>query len=362
MTPAERVARAAAGFQIPGTPHVVGPLAGGLIHETWRVESGGLDWVLQRLNRAVFPRVEDVMRNFAAVASHLERKHAVARIADRHRRALTLVPSRDGSLWVEDDEGSAWRCTMYIAGTVTKGVADTPAAAREAGRAFGEFTRLLHDFDAPLAVTIPGFHHTATRAATFERAIARDMAGRVATVSAEIQVLQEFRQLAHVLPPLIASGAVPTRAAHNDAKIANLLFDAGTGEAIAVVDLDTVMPGSSLHDVGDLIRSTVGTAAEDEPELFNMTARPEYFAALVEGWFAGAGDVLTPMERELTLTAGRIMTYEQAVRFLTDHLDGDRYYPVNHPGHNLDRARAQIALLLDLTDRSEELEAIVASA
>jgi hypothetical protein len=360
VTPAERTARAGAAFEIPGTPPVVGPLAGGLIHETWRVESGGIDWVLQRLNRAVFPDVDGVMRNFAAVASHLERKHLVAQVADRHRRALTLVPARNGALWVEDDDRGAWRCTMYIGGTTTMSVAETPAAACEAGRAFGEFTRLLGDFDAPLAVTIPGFHHTATRAAAFERAVTRDSAGRASAVSAEIQVLHEFRQLAHVLPPLIASGAVPTRAAHNDAKIANLLFDERSGEAITVVDLDTVMPGSALHDVGDLIRSTVGTAAEDEPELFNMTVRPEYFAALVEGWFAGAGDALTPMERELTLTAGRIMTYEQAVRFLTDHLEGDRYYPVTHPGHNLDRARAQIALLLDLTDRSEELEAIVA--
>ena len=362
MTPADRAARAAAAFDIPGRPRVVGPLTGGLIHETWRIESGGADWVLQRLNRSVFPDVDGVMRNFAAVAAHLERKHLLEGAVDRHRRALTLVPARDGALWVEDDERGAWRCTAYIGGTASRTVADSPAVAREAGRAFGEFTRLLTDFDAPLAVTIPGFHHTATRVAAFERAVTRDAAGRAAGVAAEIEVLHEFRQLAHVLSPLVASGAVPTRAAHNDAKIANLLFDGPTDRAIAVVDLDTVMPGSALHDVGDLIRSTVGTAAEDEPELFNMTVRPDYFAALVEGWFAGAGDALTPMERELTLTGGRIMTYEQAVRFLTDHLEGDRYYPITHPGHNLDRARAQIALLLDLTERSEELEAIVARA
>lgn len=362
MTPAERAAAAATHFQIPGTPTTVRALSGGHIHETWRIESGGVDWVLQRLNRAVFPDVDAVMRNFAAVARHLELRHIAVGTIDRQRRALTLVPTRDGTLWVEDGEGGAWRCTAYIGDTLTKSVADTPDSAHEAGRAFGEFTRLLHGFDAPLAVTIPGFHHTATRLATFERAVARDAVGRLAEVQAEVEVLREFRQLAHVLAPLVASGAVPTRAAHNDAKIANLLFDAASGKAITVVDLDTVMPGSALHDVGDLIRSTVGTAEEDEPELFNMAVRPEYFAALVAGWFEGAGEVLTPMERELTLTAGRIMTFEQGVRFLTDHLEGDRYYPVNHPGHNLDRARAQIALLLDLTDRSEELEAIVTKA
>ena len=341
---------------------MIGPITGGLIHETWRVEAGGTEWVLQRLNRSVFRDIDGVMRNTAAVVAHLERRLMASGARDRHRRALALVPAANGRLWVEDEEGGAWRCTSYIAGTIALSRASTPAVAREAGRAFGLFTRLMHDFDEPLVVTLPGFHHTATRVGTFETAIARDMAHRLASVGAEVEILREFRPLAHVLPPLIAAGAIPSRAVHNDAKIANLLFDAATAEALAVIDLDTMMPGSALHDVGDLIRSTVGTAEEDEPELFNMGVRPEYFAALVEGWFAGAGDVLTPLERELTVTAARILTFEQAVRFLTDHLDGDRYYPIERPDHNLDRARAQIALLLDLTDRMEELEAIVAAS
>lgn len=337
-------------------------MTGGLIHETWHVEAGGTEWVLQRLNREVFHDIEGVMRNFAAVSAHLERRIIASGAPEPHRRALALVPSATGELWVEDREGGAWRCTAYIAGTVALTHADTPAVAREAGRAFGEFTRLMDDFHDPLAITLPGFHHTATRVEAFQSAIARDRVSRLAEVGAEVEVLQEFTPLAHILPPLVASGALRGRAVHNDAKIANLLFDADHGDALAVVDLDTVMPGSSLHDVGDLIRSTVGTAEEDEPELFNMLVRPEYFAAVVEGWFAGAGEVLTPLERELTVTAGRILSFEQAVRFLTDHLDGDRYYPVTHPGHNLDRARAQIALLLDLTARVEELEEIVAKA
>jgi aminoglycoside phosphotransferase (APT) family kinase protein len=362
MTPEARAARAAQQFPLPGIPRVIGAMTGGLIHETWRVEAGGTEWVLQRLNRSVFRDVDGVMRNFAAVSAHLDRRIVSAGLPEPHRRALELVPATGGELWVEDREGGAWRCTGYIGGTVALTHAESPEVAREAGRAFGEFTRLMHDFHEPLAVTLPGFHHTATRVGAFETAIKRDRMGLVAMVGAEIEVLREFTPLAHVLPPLIAAGALPTRAVHNDAKIANLLFDERTGHALAVVDLDTVMPGSALHDVGDLIRSTVGTAEEDEPELFNMVVRPEYFAALVAGWFAGAGEVLTPMERELTLTAGRILTFEQGVRFLTDHLDGDHYYPIEHPGHNLDRARAQIALLLDLTEHSDELEEIVASS
>jgi hypothetical protein len=362
VKPAERAELAARHFSLPGAPRVIGPIPGGLIHETWRVEAGGTEWVLQRLNRSVFHDVQGVMENFAAVVAHLERRLIASGARDRHRRALALVPADQGRLWVEDTEGGAWRCTAYITGTVAYTVATTPAMAREAGRAFGAFTQLMHDFHDPLIVTLPGFHHTATRVGHFESAVGRDAVSRVASTAAEIEVLREFTPLAHILPPLIAAGALPSRAVHNDAKIANLLFDAEGHEALAVIDLDTVMPGSALHDIGDLIRSTVGTAAEDEPELFNMTVRPDYFAALIRGWFEGTAGCLTPLERELTLTAGRILTFEQAVRFLTDHLEGDRYYPIDHPGHNLDRARAQIALLLDLTERADELEEIVATA
>src|SRR6478735_3400911 len=146
--------------------------------------------------------------------------------------------------------------------------------------------------------------------------------------------------LAHILPPLLASGALPERAAHNDAKIANVLFDSGTGHALGVLDLDTVMPGTALHDVGDLIRSTVGNLPEDAATGAPMRVRPELFAALTQGWFAGAEGAFTRAERDLFVTAGRIIPYEQGVRFLTDHLAGDVYYPIDHPEHNLDRARA----------------------
>jgi hypothetical protein len=361
VSPAELAEAAALHFPLPGETRVVGPLSGGLIHETWLVAADGTRWVLQRLNRNVFRDIEAVMLNFAAVTDHLGRRTAALGLSDPHRRALTLVPARDGRNWAEDEAGGAWRCTGFIADTETRVRASTLEEAREAGRAFGEYTRLMDGFEAPLAVTIPGFHATAGRLETLERAIEWDRVHRVASVGAELEMVMAHHHLAHVLSPLMAAGGIPTRAAHNDAKIANVLFDAGSDHALAVIDLDTVMPGTALHDVGDLIRSIAGSTDEDGPDARRMRGRPDYFAALVAGWFAGAGGVLTSEERALTLTAGRILTFEQAVRFLTDHLDGDRYYPVTRPDHNLHRAQAQLALLADLTARSEELEEIVAS-
>ena len=358
----DRAARAALRFPLPGQPLVLGPLFGGLIHETWLVEAGTTRWVLQRLNRNVFRDVDAVMRNFSAVVEHLVRRTTSLGLSEPQRRVLALVPARDGRAWTEDEAGGAWRCTGYIAHTETKLRAASPAEAREAGRAFGEYTRLMEGFTAPLAMTIPGFHHTGGRLKALERVVERDPVGRVASVAAELEVVDEFRALAHVLSPLMAARGIPTRPAHNDAKIANLLFDDISGRSLAVIDLDTVMPGSSLHDIGDLIRTTVGSTEEDGPDARTMQVRPEYFAALIEGWFAGAEGVLTADERDLTLTAGRILTFEQAVRFLTDHLDGDRYYPVSRPDHNLHRAQAQLALLIDLTERSVELEEIVAAS
>jgi hypothetical protein len=361
LTSPEVVLEAARRFELHGAPAHPVPVAGGLINGSWRIEAGGNAWLIQQLNRHVFRDIDALMRNVKAITSHLGWRLATTGVPDLSRGALQLVPTTDGESWMEDDEGRAWRCFAWIPGTVTRTEARTPAEAAETGRAFGEFTALLGDFTAPLAHTIPGFHHTATRVSALELAFERDVAGRAAGVEKEMELLRELAPLAHILPPLLAADALPQRPAHNDSKIANVLFDAVDGRALTVIDLDTVMPGTALHDIGDLIRSTVGSAPEDVADPKLMRVRTEYFTALVRGWLTGADEVLIPLERELIVTAGRILTFEQTVRFLTDHLEGDRYYSVTHPGHNLDRTRAQLALLLDLTAREEELEEIVAT-
>lgn len=222
-----------------------------------------------------------------------------------------------------------------------------PEQAHEAARAFGEFQRRLVDLPAPpLHETIPGFHATPARLAALEQAASADRVGRVAGARAELaSVLSaQRRQLAHGLERARGSGTLRERVVHNDAKIANVLFDVTTGEALCVVDLDTVMPGLALYDYGDLVRSAAGTAAEDAPPE-EVEVRPDLIEALAAGFIDGARDTLSREERALMPLAAMVITLEQAVRFLTDHLDGDRYYRISRPGQNVDRFRAQLALL-----------------
>ena len=359
MNEADAAARAAAQFRLPGVPQVTGLLPGGLIHRSWLVEAGGVRFVLQRLNRTVFRDLDAVMANMAIVTRHLAARLAADPGGDAERRALTLVATKQERDWWTDEQGDAWRCTLYVEGSAARLTAESAEDAFEAGRAFGEFAHLLSDLRAPLALTIPGFHDTPSRVAALRDAAEQDRAGRRSAVVPELELVAAHAALGQVLPAMLASGALPTRTAHNDAKIANVLFDARSGQALGVVDLDTVMPGTALHDVGDLIRSTVGSAAEDDPEPARMRVRPAMFEALVRGYCFGAGLGFTAAERALVVTAGRVISLEQGVRFLTDHLAGDVYYPIGRPGHNLDRARTQLALFLDLTARSEELEEIV---
>ena len=361
LNDAEGAIRAARGFHLPGPAHLFGPLPGGLIHRTWLLEAGGERFVLQRLNRSVFRDLGAVMSNIGIVTRHLLTRFTESHGDEAMRRTLTLVTARDGRDWMEDAEGHAWRCTLYVPESSSRLVAEAPDDAFQAGHAFGTFSRLLADLPTPLAVTIPGFHDTPARLRALRAAVAADPLGRAAAVRDELEMIREHEALAHVLPPLLASGAIPARPAHNDAKIANVLFDAPTGEALGVLDLDTVMPGTALHDVGDLVRSTVATGVEDGAGGEPLRVRPELFEALLDGWVDGAGEAFSRAERDLFVTAGRVITLEQAVRFLADHVAGDVYYPTDRAGHNLDRARAQLSLFLDLTRRAEELEDLVAT-
>jgi aminoglycoside phosphotransferase (APT) family kinase protein len=263
-------------------------------------------------------------------------------------RMPALVRTEDGGWWTVDAFGATWRMYRFVEATVTETVA-TPAQAREAARAFGAFTALLADYDGPpLHETIRGFHDTPRRFAQLEDAARRDPRGRRAGARAELDALWAEGAVAEVLPALVARGELPVRIAHNDAKVANVLFGAG-GRALGVVDLDTVMPGLALYDAGDLLRSMASAAAEDERDLAQVTARPAFVEAVLGGYLEEAGAVLTERERDLLLFAGRVITLEQAVRFLADHLDGDRYYRITRAGQNLDRARAQLALYRSLT-------------
>lgn len=341
-------AEAAARFAFPGGDARVEPFAGGHINDSSLVTTDAGRFLLQRVNDRVFPRPALVMENVARVTALAAAALARDGVADADRRALRLVPTRGGAWWHVDAAGGHWRAFHFVEGTVTQQAARTADEAYETARAFGRFLRLLGAWTgAPPHEVIPGFHDTPRRLAAVERAAAADRCGRLAGSRLELDALLARRPLAHALRDAHDRGDAPERVVHNDAKIANVLLDARTGEGVCVVDLDTVMPGLSLYDFGDMARSMASGAAEDEPDVSRVGVRGEQFAALARGFLDGAGDLLRAAERALLVTAAQVITMEQAARFLADWLDGDRYYRVDagRPRHNLERARAQLALL-----------------
>lgn len=334
-------------FALPAPPSSLEPLEGGLINRSWRVRAADdSDWLLQRINPDVFPDGAQVMDNVARVTAHLERGGADGN--DDGRGCLALLRTPDDAVAVRGADGAWWRMYRFIGRAHTRLTARDPDDAFLAARAFGEFLARLADFQEPLHETIPGFHDTARRLAALEEASAEDPRGRRRHTLAELEFAHEWARLAHQLGPLLDQGRLPRRVTHNDAKIANVLFDDDTGAAICVVDLDTVMPGTALWDVGDLLRSLASRAGEDAADPAEVEVERERVEAVRDGWLTGAAKVVTAGERALILDAGRVISYEQGVRFLTDYLLGDRYYPVNDEAHNLRRARTQFRIVEQL--------------
>jgi Ser/Thr protein kinase RdoA (MazF antagonist) len=301
---------------------------------------------LQRLNGHVFPDLRGLMENVSRVTRHVG-------------GPLRLIPTREGTAFHQDDHGEVWRLYDFVEGAVARTV-PTAADAERAARAFGAFQRALVDLPGPrLHETIPYFHDTPRRLESLECAVQRDAARRTAGARDEVAQIRARQGLAGVFVQA-AAGVVPERVVHNDAKLANVLFDAASGEPLCVVDLDTVMPGLALYDFGDLVRSMVTRAAEDERDLGRVLLEPELFERIARGYLSATSELLTAAERELLVPAAQVIVFEQAIRFLIDHLEGDRYYRVARPGHNLDRCRTQLALLATLLQQERALRRLVA--
>jgi Ser/Thr protein kinase RdoA (MazF antagonist) len=350
-------------FAVSGPLVSLAPYGGGHINDSWLagvgLAGGEVRFLLQRINRHVFRKPAEVMENMVRVTQHVAARLAGEGAADAARRVLRVVPARDGKTHVVDPQGETWRLVPWIEGTRSTERARSVEEAHATALAFGRFLRQLRDLPGPrLHETIPAFHDTPARLAALERIAALDRAGRAGGCRAEISDALDRRALAGALAERAREGRLPERPVHNDAKIANVLFDSASREALCVVDLDTVMPGLSAHDFGDLARSTVSDSDEDERDLDRVAVRLPFFAALARGFAEGAGDALSPVERSLLTTGALVITYEQALRFLADHLDGDRYYRIARPGHNLERARAQLALLASLERERGALEAL----
>ncbi len=341
--------RAAAGLAVDGEWTGATALSTGHIHQSWlatcREATGDRRYLLQSINTRIFRDPAVLMDNIVRVTGHLRRALERRGVADLERAVLQVVPGRDGRPWVDAGPSGCWRAYAYIEGTRHFDTAESVDVAREAGRVFGEFVASLSDWSGPApAETIANFHDFDGRVRDLETAVARDVAGRLASVGDDVEAtLTAVRDL---LAELDGAGRRdwPVRLVHNDCKLNNVLFDAASGRGLCAVDLDTVMPGHVAYDLGGLVRTATCPAPEDETDLARIVFDRARFAGCVDGYLSGAGDLLTSAECGAFHLAGPLMTLEDAIRFLTDHLAGDVYFAVHRPDHNLDRARSQRAL------------------
>ena len=323
---------------------VIEPYGNGHINRTYLAHTEPKT-VLQYINRAVFPEPKLVMENIAGITAHLERK-LIARGDDPSRETLRVVPARDGRAYIEAD-GSLYRL-FYLIDAHSIELADDPEHLYRAAKTFGKFLKMLADYPVEtLHETIKNFHNTTDRYAKFRAAVEADAVGRAASVKDEIAFVTDREADCSLVTGYIASGEIPLRVTHNDTKLNNFLFDE-SNECIALIDLDTVMPGSLLYDYGDALRFGSSSAAEDEPDLSKVYCRTEYVEAFTRGFLEEFGEVLTPRERELLPFSIELLTLECGMRFLTDYLSGDTYFSIKYPTHNLDRARNQFALVRDI--------------
>lgn len=316
-------------------------------------------YILQRINDTVFPHPDQLMDNFVRV-THFIRKKLQALGEDPERGTIHLVRTRqDNRPYHVDRLGRLWRLFPAAAHTVAVSRPEKPEQMYEAGRGFGRFQALLSDFPATeLYEVIPSFHDTAKRVDAFEKAVSEDPQGRAASAAAEIDFVRAHADDAPLIQNLLEQGKIPTRVTHNDTKINNVLLDATSYEAVCVIDLDTVMPGSLLYDFGDAIRSGANTAEEDEPDLSRVCLDIALYEAYAKGFLQEMRDI-TPLEKSLLPFAARIITYECGTRFLTDYLLGDVYFRTHRPQQNLERARTQFQLVKEMLALEPQMHALI---
>jgi len=350
-------------FQFQGRFLGAEPYGSGHINDTYaarfEVEGSVRRYILQRINHNVFKNPVELMQNIQAVTAHLGKK-IVASGGDPERETLTLMPTTDGETFYRTSAGDYWRAYIFIEGAQTYEVAEKLDHMYNAAWAFGNFAQLLGDFPADqLYETIPNFHHTAKRYQAFVEAVERDVENRASAVRAEIEFVEKRAEETSRLIDLLEQGKLPERVTHNDTKLNNVMIDNETGTGICVIDLDTVMPGLVLYDFGDLVRSGTNTALEDERDLAKVSVDLDRFDRIAHGFLDAARSFLTPTEVDYLAFAGKLITFENGMRFLTDHLCGDVYFKIHRENHNLDRCRTQFQMVADMEDKRDQMASIV---
>jgi len=316
-------------------------------------------YLLQRINQNVFKNPVQVMENIDRVTCHLQEK-VKSNGGNPERETLNLIPTVDGKTYHLTDDGHYWRAFILIEGANTYERVEFPEYAYQAAKAFGEFQRLLSDFPSvQLHETIPDFHHTGKRYQVFIEAVQKDMENRAFLVKSEIDFVMQREQETSIVIDLLANDELPLRVTHNDTKLNNVLIDDQTGKSICVIDLDTVMPGPVLYDFGDAIRSGANPAVEDERDLSKVHLNLTLFESFAQGYLEVIRRHLTPTEINNLAFSARLITLEQTIRFLMDYINGDIYYKIHRPDHNLDRCRTQIKLLTDMESKFAQMVQIV---
>lgn len=335
----------------PGVQSVnIQPLGDGLINTTYRSDTESGSYVLQKINTRIFPDTDGLMQNTVRVTDWMREKLKREGI-DPERRVPTFYQTTGGAWTYRDEANGVWRCSRLIGNAHAHTTIADASLLYQAGRGYGEFQRLSDGFPSDsLCEVLPDFHNTRKRFADFQRAVEQNTADRKKEAEAEIRYLLSQEKLAGAVLDLLESGEIPTRVTHNDAKLSNVLLDDETGEAVCVIDLDTVMNGTVLYDFGDAIRTGAASTREDDPITEHMRFLPAQYDAFKNGFLEKCGEILLPAEIDHLMLGARVIIYEQALRFLTDFLNGDVYYQTVFEAHNLVRARTQIRLLAKIND------------
>ncbi len=363
MTDYENVLEIGNQFQIPGELVGFETFGSGHINDTFVIhykENGNVvSYTLQRINHDIFTNPPATMENIRRITSHIQKK--ITESGCPLSKSLQLVLTRKGENYFLDRHGHYWRIYYFIPNARTFEVIDFPEQAYEAAKSFANFACLLADLPGGrLNETIPDFHNTPKRYEAFVKVVTEDPFGRAASAQQNIEFALERQEEAGTLLKLHAAGEIPERITHNDTKINNVLFDDRINRGICVIDLDTVMPGLTLYDFGDMVRTCTSPAEEDETDLDKVEMRIEMFEALVRGYLETASELLTPAEKAMLPFAGKLICLEQGVRFLTDYLQGDTYYKIKRKHHNLERARNQFKLVQSIEHQMPEMEKLTA--
>ena len=361
--PINEIQRVARQFMIHGDITKITQMKAGYINRTYKVETLSANnhvhvYTLQRINTNVFPDVDALMDNFILTTNHLKDRFKLPGCGEKGsiQQAKTTI---DGRHFLRDDT-CCWRLMTHFTDVYSMDIPDSPEVFYEAGKAFGTFVREMADVPAEeIRVVIPNFHNTYSRYEDMEKAIAKDPVGRVKEVVPEIEFIRKRKDKFRIISDALESGQIPTRVCHNDCNLNNILFDRESGLPVAIIDLDTVMPSTPLYDYGDSMRIGTNTAKDDEKDLSKVSCDLSLYESYAKGYLEACGKMLTAKELELLPYASLIITAEDGIRFLTDHINGDTYYHIFYTGQNLDRSRTQLKLVEDMEKKLPQIREIL---